>query len=74
MGPVLEITIWPAFFYSPIKIQIKVSQKDESKICSWCGDPVLDSQPKSQANDGEIMHFGCACQADDADIGDCSNG
>ena len=33
--------------------------------CSWCNSPILDGQPVSQSYDGEVMHFGCAAQADD---------
>ena len=35
------------------------------KKCSWCEEPVLEGQITSKAYDGEIMHFGCAAQADD---------
>jgi len=39
----------------------------EEKICSWCMNPVLIGEPLGESYDGEIMHFGCAAQADDPD-------
>lgn len=40
----------------------------DNKICSWCDEEILPNQPKSKSYDGEVMHFGCAAQADDGDI------
>lgn len=39
----------------------------EDRKCSWCGDPILENQPTSRICDGDILHFGCACEADDPD-------
>ena len=43
-----------------------------TQLCSWCGEQILVGQYTSKSYDGEVMHFGCACEADDADMGDCS--
>lgn len=43
-----------------------------SAVCSWCGEQIFIEQPISKSYDGETMHFGCAAECDDADIGDCS--
>lgn len=47
-------------------------EKGEVGVCSWCGEQILVRQPTSKSYDGEVMHFGCADEADEADIGDCS--
>lgn len=41
--------------------------KEMSSSCSWCGEQIEVGQPTSYAFDGELMHFGCACEADDID-------
>ena len=34
-------------------------------ICSWCNEVMDEGELLSQSYDGEWMHFGCACEADD---------
>ena len=44
-----------------------------ASVCSWCGEQILAEQLTSKCCDSETMHFGCACEADEAEIGDYSS-
>lgn len=46
--------------------QLKVDSTP-NKVCSWCQEEITSDQPTSKCCDGEVMHFGCAAQADDGD-------
>lgn len=46
---------------------MEVSELKE-QICGWCREPILKGQPTSPDFSGDILHFYCACQADDEDI------
>lgn len=41
-----------------------------TSTCSWCGEQIEPGQLTSKCSTGEIMHFGCACEADAPDPAD----